>query len=340
MPSEPGHKRRLVLQWLGGLLRVPTDPPVTSGSIEHTVNSHSTLATAPNQPPSGLSTVLERKFSPTDEPSSASSEEPPQLARQLPPTVPQPVAWLKGVDLDQLWDNVNDCYVGVGRETSVANITIFGDEPSDRIWPFHAKAHSSTGEAPPGAAQLARDDNTISEDSSSSDSEAPGNKGFSPLFDTGARVNVIPLKTLRRLKKGYVKLSSLHADQQDQMGLRGLTDQRVTALGLVALIWYLDTFPSAIFNTTFFVVDDNSAGEHDLIIARTFSNAVAVAIKEERKVRNMGPVKRFLKDTRRHTSVAMLRQVSTRTLRSGPHPEEAQNLAGPQVAAGQFKTGR
>jgi hypothetical protein len=245
---------------------------------------------------------------------------------------------LKNLDIELLRNAVLECYLPLPdeRKKSLGEITIFGDELPDRIKPVHGTdplARTGISQNPGQSA------NNLVDDSSSSDHGVPPNKGFTTLFDTGADVSIVTLKTLRRLQKGYTKLSDLHPDQQHQMGLQDFSGQRVNAGGLVALLWYLDSFPGAIFNTTFFVVDGD--GANDLIIGKDFYNAVVTAIQEEQKHRNKGPVRRFLEDTMRHGHVALLRQVSTRNLRgSRPHVEEVQNRAGGQGPAVHLNTGR
>jgi hypothetical protein len=272
----------------------------------------------PTEPPQPLPSTLDRARQPSDLPANITFEDATQLDKYPTATIPGCIGWLRGVEnLDLFQKAVDDSYKGDPESvSSIGEITVFGDAKPDDCKPLQDQSSYSTQDAVLSTGRGGGLNRSPAGDGDSNSSGAPGSKGFSPLFDTGAQVSVIPLETLRRLAKGFTRFHQLLEEQQSQLALRWFRGQDYQPLGLVPLLWCLDAFPGVIFNTIFWVVDGNP--ENDLIIGKDVMQAAYLAIKEEKKFRGRDP-RRFFKNAI-HGSVGILRKVSKASLRNAPQP--------------------
>ncbi|EXJ67866.1 uncharacterized protein A1O5_09213 [Cladophialophora psammophila CBS 110553] len=330
MPSLPGDRRRRLLQRLESVLRLPVNTPhaswIRSGGAEglHTAAPVITAESAipaepvvPVEPPQPPPRTFDITPQPSNHPINVAIEDAAQLDKCPTATPLTSVLWLRGVEnIDQFQKAVDDSYKGdLESDSSLGEVMIFGEDAiPDGSNPLQEQSSCSTQDTVLGTGRDGVLDRRPAGDGDSDTSGAPGSKGFSALFDTGAQVSVIPLKTLRRLKKGFTKFSHLHPELQSQMALGDFRGQKHQPLGLVPLLWSLDAFPSVIFNTTFWVVDGNT--ENDLIIGKDVMRDAYIAIKKEKKFRSRDP-RRFIKNAI-HGSVGILRKVSMGNLRGAP----------------------
>ncbi|KIW94009.1 uncharacterized protein Z519_05325 [Cladophialophora bantiana CBS 173.52] len=332
----PGDRRRWFLQRLGSVLRLPANTPhaswIGSGGAEGlhptppAISAESAIPTEPvvpvepvihAEPPQPPPSTSDITHPPSDLPINVTIEDVAQLDKCPTATPLTSVLWLRGVEnIDQFQKALDDSYKGdLESDSSLGEVMIFGEDAiPDGSNPLQEQSSCSTRDTVLGTGQDGVLDRSPDGDGGSDISGAPGSKGFSALFDTGAQVSVIPLKTLRRLKKGFTKFSHLHPDLQSQMALGDFRGQKHQPLGLVPLLWSLDAFPSVIFNTTFWVVDGNT--ENDLIIGKDVMRDAYIAIKKEKKFRNKDP--RTLIKNAIHGSVGILRKVSKGNLRGAP----------------------
>ncbi|EXJ86849.1 hypothetical protein A1O3_03803 [Capronia epimyces CBS 606.96] len=323
MPSQQsgrkGRKRRWVVQRFEDLLRLPANAPQPSNDSSRITHLHSHAPITPTEPPGPVSDVPSTNLPSThNHPVDITTDETPQPDEHILPTVHQPTAWLRGVDIDRFQASVMGSYTATDSDTSLGQITIFGDEPA------HSGDSSPMDETSLDPRQAINHGNGSNDDSTSDDSEASsalGSKGFSPLFDTGAQVSIIPETTLARMKKGYTKTCHLPPQQRDNMTLADFKGNTYHPVGLVPLLWCLDDFPEVSLNTTFWVVDGKVP--NDLIIGKDVLNAVDFAVMRERQFRSKGPSKgpvlKKMKAAIRNSSVRLLRPASSGSLHSRPH---------------------
>lgn len=163
-----------------------------------------------------------------------------------------------------------------------ADITMYGEAKPARKKPIAGEDARSSIEVAPGTIEPREDYlNTISDtgSNSSGDSEIKS-KGFNAIYDTGATVSIISLKTLGRLRKSYTRFENLHEDQQIELG--DYKKEVSKPLGVTSLLWYLDTFPKVIFNTTFWVV---TSCDTDVVLGQDVIRAAVLAVDEAKPQR-------------------------------------------------------
>lgn len=272
----------------------------------------------PAEPPQGAPKTLHATGQVSNFPTGGATEDSHQLDKYPTATIPGSFGWLRDVEnIDQFQKAVDDSYKGDPEsESSIGHITIFGDAILDESNTFRDQNTPVTADAGLETRQGDELDCSLADDGHSDNSSAPGSKGFSPLFDTGAQVSTIPLETLERLKKGFTRFHHLLPEQRSQMALGDFRGQKYQPLGLVPLLWCLDAFPCVIFNTMFWVVDGPDI-RNDLIIGKDVMRAAYIAIKEEKKFRSRGP-QRIIKNAFHGSVGGIFRQKSKVSLHSTP----------------------
>ena len=330
MSPSSGARRQWAVRVFQKLLRLPVTVSSVNGFFDPVLSCHQTIAPSGYSPnrinvetltPNNILTESPESLQPasdtiegitdsTSPPVDIPVEESPQAATSLLLTVQQPVIQLKAEQLEEAWKLLREIFLSPEADSSLGEITILGEDLPDRI-------------------RLARIEDPTSALANSSDSlggsihhgnvrasfvsNPPISKGFSGLFDTGAEVSLMPVESLRRLKRGFVNVNHLLPAHQSYLNIGGFNNQRSSALGLISLLWYLNEFPDVIFNTAFWVVDDIP---NDLIVGKDAMRAIYTVVKQQEDIRNKGPPGKTKKafDAVRH--VSLFRQSSIRSLRS------------------------
>jgi hypothetical protein len=227
------------------------------------------------------------------------------------PTVQRPITWLRGIDVDRFKKELGDNFYS--PETDCLNQVIFYCD--DQAPP---KKPPSLNERPSSAHSDPHQNNPAAQETGRATSGQIVTKGLTAKFDSGADFSIIPKKTLTRLSKSYTSISSLHQKHVSRMTLMNVQNQIFTAVGIVSLLWYLNSFPDVLLSTTFYVVEDLY---FDLLIGNDVSQAVRAAVSQEKQRLNMGPRQRVANAVR---SINLLRRPSSGSLRTHPSPRHSQ----------------
>ncbi|KAK5195228.1 hypothetical protein LTR99_002532 [Exophiala xenobiotica] len=258
-----------------------------------------------------LGRILKVPYNPPAPPKSINESDSQAQERFVVPTVQRPIIWPRGIDVDRLEKELGENFYSPDKDCLNEIIFYCDDQAPPKKPPSlnerPSSAHSEPHQNIPSAQETGR-----------ATSGQIVTKGLTAKFDSGADFSIIPKKTLTRLSKSYTSISSLHQKHVSRMTLMNVQNQVFTAVGIVSLLWYLNSFPDVLLSTTFYVVEDLY---FDLLIGNDVSQAVRAAARQEKQRLNMGPRQRVANVVR---SIGLLRRPSSGSLRTHPSPRHSQ----------------
>ncbi len=200
------------------------------------------------------------------------------------PIVQRPIIWFDGIEsieVDRFVHEMRANFFSDAFKRCLNQAVIYGDEqaPLGESSLLNERPSSTCSESHPESSSV--------QEAARATSGQTVTKCLTPKFDSGADFSIIPEKTLTRLRKSYTSKSNLHPEHMSRMTLVDVRGESFVAVGIVPLLWYLDSSPSVLLSTTFYVVRENIG--HDLIIGSDVMHAVAAAVAQDKAVRSRGP---------------------------------------------------
>ena len=230
------------------------------------------------------------------------------------PTIHRPIIWLDRIDVDQFDRDMRANFYSASKRCLTQAIFYTNEQAA-------VGESSSLHEAPSSTNSESYQDIPSAQETGMASNRQTVTKGFSPMFDSGASFSIIPETTLRRLGKTYTGKSNLNEDHRSRMTLVDVRGKSFVAVGIVSLLWYLDSFPSVLLNTTFYVVGEDIG--NDLIIGRDVMQAAEDAVAQEKENRNTGPPNQLKRVANAVRSIGMLRHRSSGSLRKNASPRHS-----------------